>query len=128
MVPPLAFDTPAMLSRLVALDDAALDALPFGVIAFDAAGIARRYNARESRFSGLAPARVIGSAFFTDIAQCMNNYLVAQRYEDAAAAGAVLDLQIDYVLTWRMRPTPVQMRLLWAPGTPWRYLLIRHPA
>jgi hypothetical protein len=54
----------------------------------------------------------------------MNNFLVAQRYEDAAAQGEVLDEVIDYVLTLRMRPTKVRLRLLAAPGFSLRYVLV----
>jgi hypothetical protein len=50
---------------------------------------------------------------------------VAQRFEDAAQNGEVLDLLLDYVLTLRMRPTNVQLRLLSAPGAHYRYVLIR---
>lgn len=97
-----------------------LDGLPFGVIGMDADGIARVYNATESRLAGLAPARVLGQPFFQAIGQCMNNYLVAQRFEDEP----VLDAVIPYVLTLRMRPTPVRLRLLAMPGATFRYLLI----
>lgn len=123
----LAYDQIPILASLHALDDAALDALDFGVIAFDADHRVCRYNAREAGFSGLKASEVIGQALFTDIAQCMNNYLVAQRFEDAAAAQQPLDLTIDFVLTWRMRPTPVQLRLLSAPDIDLQYLLLlRH--
>jgi hypothetical protein len=54
----------------------------------------------------------------------MNNYLVAQRFEDSAAAGTELDETLDYVLTLRMRPSRVRLRLLAAPGTALRYVCI----
>ena len=57
-------------------------------------------------------SRVVGQPLFTVVAPCMNNYLVAQRFEDAAATGTVLDATIDYVLTLRMRPMKVHLRLL----------------
>jgi photoactive yellow protein len=127
MLPSLAYDQMPILEPLHALDDAALDALDFGVIAFDAAHRVRRYNAREAGLSGLKPSAVIGLPLFTDVAQCMNNYLVAQRFDDAAAVQMPLDLTIDFVLTWRMRPTPVQLRLLSAPDIDLQYLLLlRH--
>ncbi|WP_210245494.1 MULTISPECIES: hypothetical protein [unclassified Tardiphaga] len=94
--------------------------LPFGVIGLDRSGIAKLYNATESRMAGLSPDKVIGSDFFGAVAQCMNNYLVAQRFEDEAE----LDTIIPYVLTLRMRPTQVRMRLLASPSAPLRYILI----
>jgi hypothetical protein len=52
---------------------------------------------------------------------CMNNFMVAQRFEDED----VLDTVIDYVLTFRMRPTPVKLRLVRQWNLSRRYLLIR---
>jgi photoactive yellow protein len=104
--------------------DAALDALDFGVIGFDADGVVRRYNAFESRAAGLSPERVLGHAFFTVVAPCMNNFMVAQRFDDALQAGTTLDDTIDYVLTLRMRPVKVRLRLLAAPTEALRYVLV----
>lgn len=120
-----AFDTPDLLQRLDAMPDAVLDELGFGVIGFDAEGVVRRYNAFESQAAGLSPSRVLGHALFTVVAPCMNNYLVAQRFEDAAAASDTLDDTIDYVLTLRMRPVKVRLRLLAAPGAAHRYVLVQ---
>lgn len=96
------------------------DRLPFGVIGLDTSGVAQIYNATEAQMAGLAPDTVLGASFFDAVAQCMNNYLVAQRFEDEAE----LDAIIPYVLTLRMRPTPVRMRLLAGPAATLRYILI----
>jgi photoactive yellow protein len=120
----LAFNQPDIASRIDALDDAELDSLDFGVIGFDAASAVRRYNSFESKLSGLTPQRVLGSALFTDVAPCMNNFLVSQRFEDATAGGTALDATIDYVFTLRMRPAKVLLRLLAAPGLALRYVLV----
>lgn len=122
---PIHFEDPALLPALHGLSDAALDGLAFGVIAIDAAMNVQRYNRCESQASGLLPQRVIGRHLFTDIAQCMNNFMVAQKLEDARSTGGALDETLDYVLTWRMKPTPVQLRLLSAPDVPLQYLLLR---
>lgn len=106
--------------RLATMDAAERDQLPFGVIGFERDTVARIYNATESRLAGLKPERVIGQPFFDAIAQCMNNYLVAQRFEDEPA----LDEVIPYVLTLRMRPTAVRMRLLAQPDCALRFILI----
>jgi len=105
--------------------DAALDELDFGVIGFDAAGVVRRYNTFESRAAGLSPDRVLGNPLFTLVAPCMNNFMVAQRFEDAAAGGTPLDTTIDYVLTLRMRPVKVKLRLVASPGGAMRYVLVQ---
>jgi photoactive yellow protein len=121
---PLAFSAADVYARLDALDEAGLDGLDFGVIGFDADTVVRRYNAFECRYAGLAVSRVVGEPLFTVVAPCMNNYLVAQRFEDAAASGAPLDATIDYVLTLRMLPVKVNLRLLALAGHSLRYLLV----
>jgi hypothetical protein len=51
----------------------------------------------------------------------MNNFLVAQRFVDEP----VLDVTLDYVLTFRMRPTPAKLRLLQQPDGRLHYILIQ---
>jgi photoactive yellow protein len=121
----LAFAAPELLHSLEASDAAEIDALPFGVIGMALDGSVQCYNLTEAALSGLTPARVIGRHFFTSVAPCTNNALVARRFE----AEAPLDDIIDYVFTLRMAPTPVQLRLLKQPGTQRMYLLVqRRPA
>ena len=105
-----------------------LDRLPFGVIGFDDATDVRTYNACESRAAGLRPDSVLARPLFKVVAPCMNNFMVAQRFEDAAAAGTELDEVIDYVLTLRMRPVKVRLRLVAAPGLRLRYVLVNRNA
>jgi hypothetical protein len=90
--------------------------------------VVKRYNLYEIQATGLKRERVIGNPFFTDIAQCMNNYLVAQKYLDASDTGQPLDQTIGFVLTWRMRPTPATLRLLSSPDIPLQYLLLKRAA
>lgn len=105
-----------------------LDALDFGVIGFDNAGAVTRYNRFESQAAGLSPQRVLGHPLFTVVAPCMNNFMVAQRFEDALADGSALDATLDYVLTLRMRPVKVKLRLLATAGSSSRYVLVCRPA
>jgi photoactive yellow protein len=122
------FDAPSLGPLLDALSDVELDNLQFGVIGFDAETLVKRYNAFESMAAGLSPSRVLEHPLFATVAQCMNNYLVAQRFEDAASQGTVLDHTLDYVLTLRMRPTPARLRLLASPQQRWRYVAIERQA
>lgn len=108
------------LGDLDAMSGAERDALPFGVVGFGADTVVQTYNATEARMSGLDPATVVGVPFFDAVGQCMNNFMVAQRFEDEPE----LDAIIPYVLTLRMRPTKVRLRLLAAPGQMRRYVLI----
>ena len=124
----LNFADDAVLPALQQLTDAEIDTLDFGVIGIDAANVVRRYNACESRMAGLSLQRVLGHPLFTVVAPCMNNFMVAQRFEDAAAGGQPLDATIDYVLTLRMRPVKVKLRLLAQPGEGTRYVLVMRPS
>lgn len=58
------------LFTLDRLDDAALDDLPFGVIALDDRGTIVRYNLAEARLARLDRARVLGRGFFSEVAPC----------------------------------------------------------
>ncbi|HEX5341949.1 MAG TPA: phosphonate transporter [Duganella sp.] len=119
------FEQPGLAALLADMDEAALDALQFGVIGFDADDRVRRYNAFESQAAGLRPERVLEQNLFTVVAPCMNNFMVAQRFHDARADGVALDDTINYVLTLRMRPTKVRLRLLAAPGAALSYVLVQ---
>jgi photoactive yellow protein len=123
----LAFSQTDIATRLDGMDAAEMDALDFGVIGFDADTQVQRYNSMESKLAGLSLPRVLGQPLFTAVAPCMNNFLVAQRFEDAAAEGSALDATIDYVFTLRMRPVKVKLRLLATPGTALRYVLVHRP-
>lgn len=121
----LSFDTPALGLKLATLSDAELDAVDFGVIAFDMDTMVCRYNKVESTAAGLSPQRVLHQPFFTNVAPCMNNFMVAQRFDDAFEDGSALDVTIDYVLTLRMRPVKVALRLIAESGAALRYVLVR---
>jgi len=107
---------------LVDLADATadqLDDLPFGVVRMDRLGIVADYNRFESNLSGLPPDRVIGKHFFEQIAPCTNNFMVASRFGEDS-----LDEQLDYVFTYKMKPTKVRLRLLKSPASGHQYLLV----
>lgn len=108
------------IATLSSMSPEACDRLPFGVIGLDRQGIAQVYNRTEADLAGLEPETVLGQDFFGSIAQCMNNFMVAQRFEDEPE----LDATLPYVLTLRMRPTPVRMRLLASAEASLRFILI----
>src|ERR1700685_3049932 len=95
-----AFTQPGLLGVLDAMDVATLDALPFGVIGMTLDGTVTNYNAAESGLSGLTPANVIGRHFFSAVAPCTNNFMVAHRF----GTDIKIDDVIDYVFTLRMKP------------------------
>lgn len=121
----LSFATPGLYTHLVQLDADALDRLDFGVIGFDLETTVTHYNRTESEAAGLAPQRVLGQPLFSNVAQCLNNFMVAQRFEDAQDDATALDDTIDYVLTLRMRPVKVKLRLLAQPDGGPRFVLVQ---
>lgn len=106
---------------LDSLDPERLDALPFGLVGLSPEGVVEIYNTTEARLAGLPRESVLGTHYFSVTAQCMNNFMVAQRFEDEAEIDAI----IEYVLTLRMRPTPVRLRLLKARQADRRFILIQ---
>lgn len=123
----LDFEQPDLIRSLAVLESEDLDRLEFGVIGFgkEADAVVVRYNANERMGSGLDPKRVLGLPLFSVVAQCMNNYLVAQRFDDAVEAGWALDERLDYTFTLRMKPTPVTLRLLSSPDHATQFIAVR---
>lgn len=122
------FDQPDLLHAIADASAEELDRLEFGVIGFDAETVVTDYNAFESRAAGLSAQQVLGQPLFTLVAPCMNNFMVRQRFEDAAQSGTELDDTIDYVLTLRMRPVKVKLRLLASTKRNSRYVLVQRAA
>lgn len=114
------FDQPGILDLLEQASPEDLDAAGFGIVRMGPDGVVRAYNRAESALSGLSPDKVLGRHFFTDVAPCTNNFMVAQRFLDQAT----LDQTIDYVFTFRIKPTAVRLRLLRSPATASMYLLV----
>ena len=79
------------LAQLDAADAALLDTLDFGVVGLDRTGRTRRYNLNEVRMTGLSRESVLDQDFFLLTGIWMNNFLVAQRFEDEP----VLDVTLD---------------------------------
>jgi photoactive yellow protein len=115
------FNDPRAHDALLNMDAEALDKLEFGVVGLDSQHITVFYNRHESRLSGLSPERVLGKHFFSEVAPCTNNYLVALRYEEEDE----LDECVDYVFTLRMKPRAVELRLLKNGAGKTQYLLVR---
>ncbi|PPQ31861.1 PAS domain-containing protein [Rhodopila globiformis] len=115
-----AFADPGLIAWLETASDQDLDTLPFGVVAMAPDGIVVAYNKAESTIAGLRPERVIGRHFFSSVAPCTNNYMVAERFVQEAE----LDATIGYVFTLRMAPTPVRLRLLKRPDARRMYLIV----
>lgn len=116
----ISFESNDMLTVLRGLPPQAMDNLQFGVLGLDAESLIVVYNQYEERCSGLTRDRVMGRHCFFDVAPCMNNFMVAERLENETP----LDVIIPYVLTFRMRPTRVRLRMLSESLSLTRWILI----
>lgn len=114
------FSEPSLFDRLEMADASAMDEITFGVVAMAPDGVVTAYNAAESRLAGLSAAKAIGRHFFSEVAPCTNNFMVAGRFETEPT----LDAVIDYVFTLRMKTTNVRLRLLKAPQRQRMYLVV----
>lgn len=113
------FSDPETAKNLYNSSNHELDTFPFGIVKMDKNGTVVYYNAYESELSGLSPDQVVGRDFFTSVAPCTNNSVVARRYQEEH-----LDETLDYVFTYRMKPTPVRLRLLRSPELTHQFLLV----
>lgn len=111
---PAAYTDPNLFDWLHTATAAELDTLPFGIVAMALDGTVEHYNVAEGKLAGLTPSRVIGRNFFTAVAPCTNNFMVAHRFAEEAE----LDDVINYVFTLRMAPKKVHLRLMnvWSPS------------
>lgn len=102
---------------LVPIDDltqvpaSEIDRLPFGYIALDRAGVVLRFNAYESRLSGLQPRDVIGRHFFREVAPCASVQEFAGRYERMVEEDQVASVRFRYVFRFRGGERLVQIFL-----------------
>jgi photoactive yellow protein len=118
----LSFESPSLAEELYATSDEQIVAAPFGIIAFATSDErVQVYSDAESKLSGLPASTVIGKMLFDEVAPCMNNFMVAQRFR----SGEALDEVIDYVFTLRMSPTPVRLRLIRQLGQDRMFLCVQ---
>ncbi len=117
------FRSPDLFDWLEAAGAHAVDGLPFGVIAMALDGRVELYNATEAKMANLPRERVVGRHFFTAVAPCTNNFMIAHRFETEAG----IDATIDYTFTFRVTPQAVRLRLLKRPGGRRMYLAVQRP-
>jgi photoactive yellow protein len=103
----LEFDSPGIATWLDDQTDETLDTLSFGLIKMDERGAVLHYNKAESEIAGIAREKTLGKHFFTQIAPCTNNFMVAEKYKKKE-----LDELVQYIFTYITKPIPVVLRLL----------------
>ena len=113
------FEAPDVITWLNAAQPAELDAAPFGIVAMEAMGIIRFYNRFEEELAGLDRSDVVSRDFFVDVAPCTNNFMVREPYVEAWEHGRSLDEIIRYTFSYRMKATPVRLRMLVSDRRGW---------
>ncbi|MCG8572830.1 MAG: PAS domain-containing protein, partial [Spirochaetes bacterium] len=96
------------------------DGMDFGIIGLDKEMKVVLYNQTETQCSGLSKEMVLNKHFFIEVAPCLNNYLVALKFEQQEN----LDEILDYILSFRMDPTYVKLRLLKKANQSISYILV----
>jgi photoactive yellow protein len=84
------------------------NAANFGIVKMDLNGTVTDYNDNQAQHTGMSKGAVMGKHFFTQVAPCTNNFLVAQKFQNEAT----LDNKLGYTFTIKMAPTPVNLRLM----------------
>jgi photoactive yellow protein len=90
------------------------DALPYGLITLDPSGVVTGYNARESRFSGLARSRVVGRNFFLEIAPCTRVRAFAGLYRQMVETGAPRVAHFDFRFRFGSRDEQVSILMAYS--------------
>lgn len=92
------------------LDDAALDALPFGVVCLDGSNRVVRMNRTESEKSGIQRWRALGRNFFQDVAPGPTNRGLAEHVA-AFATGKAAATQVHHVFHRRAGDDETEIEL-----------------
>ncbi|GAB2515565.1 photoactive yellow protein [Spirosoma aerophilum] len=113
------FSDPALLDWLEEQTNEQLDEAPFGVVRMTREGVVIAYCKSESHITGIKRDYAVGKYYFTQIAPCANNMMVAAKY-----ALPNLDEELDYMLTYVCEPVKVRLRLLKSPTSRYQYFLV----
>lgn len=112
-----------LTARLPSMSRAEIDELDVGVVKVDDDGRILVYNRAESLFSGLTPREVEGRNFFTEVAPCMNNRIVYQRFREGVLRNQ-LDVSVEYTFSVVMPPTNVLIHMYRDPGSSSNWVII----
>ena len=117
----MTFDHIKLIEIIETLSLEDLDKTDFGIIGFNKDSIIEVYNNMESALSGIKKESVVGNHLFEDVAPCMNNYLVALKFEEMEE----LDEIIPYILSLKVKPVKVDLRLIKNVCLRLNYVLIK---
>jgi len=115
------FETSDIIKWINEADESSFDKTDFGIIGFDNQNIVKKYNLTEEKYSGLSKKNVLNKNLFLDVAPCMNNYLVSLKFEEKKE----LDEIIHYILSFKVKPCPVDLRLIKSKSLELNFILIK---
>ncbi len=119
----ISFDEPNIREVLDQATIEGLDAFNFGIVRMKMDGTVTAYNKYESELSDFSSLEVVGKHYFTQIAPCTNNFMIADKYNMEAEKR---DEQLNYLFTNQIKPTKVILRLIIDPQKTHQYLLISY--
>lgn len=106
----ITIDMAGLAEAVERLPKEAVDALPFGAIRLDDAGLVVFYSAAEAKLSGYGSRPALGKAFFVDMAPCMDAPAFKGRIERAKAAGNY-DLEFGWIGDFSDRSRELRVRI-----------------
>jgi photoactive yellow protein len=105
---------PPPVESLLHLSQEEADALPYGLIVLDRNGVVVRYNAAESRLSGLVPTQVLGRNFFVEIAPCTRVRTFGGLYRRMARTGEPAMAQFEFTFRFSFGEKRVFIQLAYS--------------
>ncbi|QIP15968.1 photoactive yellow protein [Spirosoma aureum] len=115
----LTFSDQDLLESLEQQTHEQVEEAPFGLVRMSREGIVVAYGKLESYITGISKEYALGKYYFTQIAPCANNRMIAAKFAQPA-----LDEELDYILTYVSEPVKVRLRLLKSPTSRYQYFLV----
>ena len=104
------------------MSEAERDALPYGIIKLDAAGMVQVYSRPEAVLSGRKKRPTVGRDFFAEVAPCMGSPEMQGRVEAAKARGSV-DVEIGWIGDFKDADGEIRIRVMSAgDGGLWLFM------
>lgn len=103
----MTFNAPKISEWLDANPADNFDSLSFGVVKMDYNGFVVSYSHSLYILTGVSKENAVGKHFFTQVAPCTNNFMIAEKYKLPE-----LDETLPYMFTYITKPTPVELRLI----------------
>lgn len=115
----LSFSDQDLLELLEQQTNEQVEEAPFGLVRMSREGVVVAYGKSESHITGITKEYALGKYYFTQIAPCANNRMIAAKYAQSS-----LDEELDYILTYICEPVKVRLRLLKSPASRYQYFLV----